>query len=65
MYMIIYRRFIPPPALTVCAADARGFDWLVAYRHRNEEKRRHAAELVDWEEEGGSLAAAAVASQSS
>ena len=62
--MTIYRRFIPPPALTGGAADAAGFTLRIVHRLRKQEKRRQESELVDWEEEGGRLAAPAIAPQS-
>lgn len=63
--MIIYRRFIPPPALIGSMLDAAGFALHMPHGSRHEEKWRHESELGGWEEEGGSLAAPASAPQSS
>lgn len=62
--MTSYRRFVPPPAPTGGAVDSAGFALRMFQRLRMDAKGR-PKELVDREDEGGSLAAPAIATPSS
>lgn len=58
--MTSYRRFIgflPPPSLSGNLARPAAFAPLMVHRLRRKAKSRQEAALVDWEEEGGRLAA--------
>jgi hypothetical protein len=58
--MVTYRRVVPLRALTGKAADSAGFALHMSYRLRANARRRQEAKLVDWEEEGGSVAVPAI-----
>ena len=66
--MTIHKCIIPPPTFVADVADATdsaGLTLRMAYQQRLAEKGRKETELVDWENEGGSLAAPAGVPQSS
>jgi len=53
--MTSYRRMIPPPVLIPGAVDAAGLALHLSYRRRLKAKNRVEKDLVDWEDEGGSV----------
>lgn len=61
-FMIAYRRIVRPPPLAG-GADAGGLARPGSCAVWQEEERRQEADLVDWEDEGGNLAAPAIAPQ--
>ena len=63
--MTIHKCIIPPPVFVGGAADSAGLTLRMAYQQRLAEKGRKETELVDWENEGGSLAAPAIIPKSS
>lgn len=63
--MTIHKCIIPPPALVADATGSTGVTLGMAYQQRLAEKGRKETELVDWENEGGSLATPASVPKSS
>lgn len=53
-----YRRFIPPRVPTGDTTAISAFTSLMAARLRHKEQKQLKEELDDWEDEGGSVAAA-------
>lgn len=61
--MTTYRRFIPPLAPIGGAAVASMFASLMVERLRTKEEVRQKAEVSNWEDEGGSVAASGIAAR--